>query len=287
MNSISIEIITGLVSLIIGVIVAITTKSKDSKVNWGITLSSIVFTLLIGSHLNSRIEANKIHSLLDFYVKFRDNPDAVNLARKQSEAKNKLADGCVFLKTIFNEKKQRFNNSLETLGNASVFYNITNLSELGEMQNDAVKIFELADKNTRIRATSYVNVDQWWNNEFGKQYSEANKKARERGVEIERVWIIKDKNELKASSLKNSLENEKKMNIKSYYVLEKDIQDFDEDKIDIIIVTNKKDGKSSFYGELNLTLFRKMTSVTFAADFKRLSELESYWTELMKIAEEY
>ncbi|MCH7962613.1 MAG: hypothetical protein IH852_01595 [Bacteroidetes bacterium] len=291
MDSSNIELITLISSLVIGVIVALVTRSTDSKgkkkVEWGITLSSILIVALIGSHLQTRAEANKIKSLLQFYAQFSENPDAVSVAKKELIVNNVLSENYNFLRNIYLSKNKRYQNNLDFLSDYKIQYDITNLAELGEMQNDALKIFDLADKNTRIRATSYVNVDQWWNNEFGLQYKDANKKASERGVKIERIWIIKSKEELNNPSMKKTLNEEKTWKIKSYYVLEEDIQDFDEHKIDIIIVTTIKNVNAAFYGELNLTLFRKMITVTFASNNQRLIELENYWDDLMNVAVEY
>jgi hypothetical protein len=288
-----IEIITGAASLIIGTIVGFMTRGSGKKVDRVLTIVSIFIVLLIGSHINSRIETNRIktetqqiHELTKFYVQFKENPDAINIARKDLIVKE-LTEGHQFLREIYNSKKKRYKKNLETFGDLKIHYNITDLAELGEMQKDATTIFELAGKNTRIRATSYVNTNQWWNNEFGIAYAEANKNARNRGAEIERVWIIKSKKELTKTVFKKILETEKAMKIKSYYVLEKDIQNLGENKIDIIIVTSKRNENAPYYGELNLNLWRKMISVTFASNIKRLNKLENYWDELMKVAKEY
>lgn len=52
----------------------------------------------------------------------------------------------------------------------------------------AIYLWNLSKKV--VKCTSYVNPKEWWQTEGGKRYLKANKQARERGVEIIRVFII-------------------------------------------------------------------------------------------------
>ena len=64
-----------------------------------------------------------------------------------------------------------------------------------DLADAAISLIESA--NREIRATSYVTDNEWWNTAWGKAYLDENRKAVLRGVTIERVFILKDEDDLK------------------------------------------------------------------------------------------
>lgn len=58
-------------------------------------------------------------------------------------------------------------------------------------------LFEIADTDTRILSTTYGESAEWWETPEGHQYWQYNVKALERGVKIERIFIIDDKEGLR------------------------------------------------------------------------------------------
>jgi len=282
----NIELVGVITSVLVTIIVAITTKGKNKKVDWGTTFSWLLIGLLITSHLNQREEIKKNTEVMDFYSEFKDNPSTVELARNALETENGIATSDIaFFNSIFAKKNERFSKNLLTLREKEISYNTNDLEELGEMYNDVIQIFNTSTNKSQIRATSYVNIEQWWTNEFGKKYSEANQEAIDKGVELTRIWIFETKDDFKKT--KNELNIQKnELGVKTFYVYEKDIQELNESKIDVILVDDKI-SKKSFYGELELTPLRKMTSVSFGSKSERMVELNNYWNELMKLSKEF
>jgi hypothetical protein len=283
MENYIIEIVGVFITILTTLIVANFTRDANNKIQWGITFSWLLIGLLITSHINTRILMHKNQSVMDFYAVFKDNPESVTIAKNDLTATKAISEMEIsFFENIFLQKRQRYNHNLENISDEEIKYNITNLMELGEMQNDAVNIFENASNRAKVRATSYVNVEQWWTNEFGEKYEEANKSAVERGVEISRIWIFKDK--MNYENRKEILEEQKKLKINTYYLFEEDIQHLNESKVDVILV---EDQTKSFYGELELNPLRKMLSVNFGGKSSRMLELEEYWSDLLQIAKPY
>jgi len=282
----NIEIIGIIASFLVTIIVALTTKGKNKKVDWGITFSWFLIGLLITSHLNQREELKRNTEVMEFYNEFRNNPNTVKLARNVLETEKVISSSDIkFFNKIFNKKNQRYSSNLLSLQSKEISYNINDLEELGEMYYDVIQIFKTATNKTQIRATSYVNIKQWWTNEFGRKYSIANKEAIERGVELTRIWIFEtyedfEKNKSELTYQKN------KLGVKTFYVFEKDIQELNESKIDVILV-NDKVNKKPFYGELELTPLRKMISVSFGSRNERMIELNNYWNELINLSKEF
>lgn len=58
-----------------------------------------------------------------------------------------------------------------------------------------VDLLERARPGETILATSYVNLGDWWERELGQRYLQANYKAVKRGVEIKRVFIVRQDEE--------------------------------------------------------------------------------------------
>lgn len=282
----NIELIGIITSVLVTIIVAITTKGKNKKVDWGTTFSWLLIGLLITSHLNQREEIKKNTEVMDFYSEFKNNPSTVELARNALETEKGIATSDIaFFNSIFEKKNERFSKNLLSLQEKEISYNTNDLEELGEMYNDVIQIFNTSTNKTQIRATSYVNIEQWWTNEFGKKYSEANQEAIDKGVELTRIWIFETIDDFeKTKSELNIQKNE--LGVKTFYVYEKDIQELNESKIDVILVDDKI-SKKSFYGELELTPLRKMTSVSFGSKSERMVELNNYWSELMKLSKEF
>jgi hypothetical protein len=281
-----IEIVGILISIIITIIVALFTKGKNRTVDWGTTFSWFLISLLITSHISTRAEMSKTTSIMEFYSEFKDNPSSVELARNELDAKKIINDSQIaFFSKIFGVKNTRYESNLNSFKSIKISYNITNLYELGEMQNDVIEIFNTSNSNTTIRATSYVNVDQWWTNEFGKEYSRVNQEAIDRGVDLTRIWIFESPDDFKKTI--NDLKYQKEvLGVKTFYVFENDIQDLNESKIDVILIDDNVKNKS-YYGELELTPLRKMTAVSFASNNERMSELNTYWDQLMDVAKKY
>lgn len=281
----NIELIGIITSVFVTIIVAIITKGKNKKIDWVTTSSWLLIGLLVTSHLNQREELKKNIEMVEFYSEFKNNPSTVELARNALETEKEISSSKIdFFNTIFNKKKDRYSTNLLSLQANKVKYNTNDLEELGEMQNDAIEIFKTATNKSKIRATSYVNIKQWWTDKFGDEYEKANKEAVERGVDVTRVWLFETVKDFEEN--KRKMQNQKDYGVKILYAFEKDIQELNESKIDIILV-NDKNSTNSFYGELELTPLRKMTSVTFGYESDRVIQLNNYWSELIKLSKEF
>lgn len=280
------EIIGVIISFFVTVIVALTTKDKNNNVDWGTTFSWLLISLLITSHLNQREEIKRNTEVMEFYSEFKNNPSTVELARNALETEKEISSSNIdFFNSIFDKKNHRYSTNLLTLQSNEIKYNTNDLEELGEMYNDVIEIYNTSTNKTQIRATSYVNVEQWWTNEFGKKYIQANEEAIKKGVELTRVWIFETLEDFEKTKSELKLQKDK-LGVKTYYVYEKDIQELNESKIDIILVDDKISQKS-FYGELELTPLRKMTSVSFGSKSERMVELNNYWSDLIKLSKEF
>ncbi|MEX0813576.1 MAG: hypothetical protein WD048_15265 [Chitinophagales bacterium] len=281
-----IEIIGTGISILLAVIVALISKGKNRKVDWGITSAWLLIGLLVTSHLNQREIINKNAELLNLYGEFKNSPSTIELARNEIEAKKSLSDMNIqFFQRILNQKHNRYQDNMQTLSSGAITYNTDNLTELGEMYNDVIEIFQVASPNSKIRATSYVNVEQWWTNEFGEDYKKANNEAIERGVELTRIWIFKTDDDFKNSKPEMTYQKET-LGVNTYFVYERDIQDLNESKIDVLLVDNN-DENNSLYGELELTPLRKMISVSFGSNKERMNELNNYWDNLIEVAKKF
>jgi hypothetical protein len=280
-----IETIGAIVSVLVAIIVAVLTKDKNRKIDWGTTTAWLLIGLLITSHLNQRDIINKNAELLNLYGEFRSSPSTIEVARNEIEAKKSLLEVDInFFQNIFSQKNDRYKENLTNLRANKISYNTNNLSELGEMYSDVIRIFELSDNETSIRATSYVNVEQWWTNEFGEEYKNVNKSAVEKGTQLTRVWIFETSRDFENS--KQQMEYQKEvLGVETFYVYEKDIQNLNESKIDVILVDNPN--QKSYYGELELTPLRKMISVSFGSDSQRMRELNLYWNQLIEVSKRY
>ena len=71
------EIIGVIISFFVTIIVALTTKDKNNKVDWGTTFSWLLISLLITSHLNQREEIKRNTEVMEFYSEFKNNPSTV------------------------------------------------------------------------------------------------------------------------------------------------------------------------------------------------------------------
>lgn len=281
----NIELIGIITSVFVTIIVAIITKDKNKKIDWVTTSSWLLIGLLVTSHLNQREELKKNIEMVEFYSEFKNNPSTVELARNALDTEKEISSSKIdFFNTIFNKKKDRYSTNLLSLQAKKVKYNTNDLEELGEMQNDAIEIFKTATNKSKIRATSYVNIKQWWTDKFGDEYEKANKEAVERGVDVTRVWLFETVKDFEEN--KSKMQNQKDYGVKILYAFEKDIQELNESKIDIILV-NDKNSTNPFYGELELTPLRKMTSVTFGYESDRVIQLNNYWSELIKLSKEF
>lgn len=281
----SIEIIGVIVTSIVTIIVAFATRGRNKKIDWGTTFAWLLIGLLITSHLHQRQIINKNAELLNLYGEFKSSPSTIEIARNEIEAKKTLSNSNIdFFQKIFSQKNLRYQDNLISLKSNRISYNTNNLSDLGEMYNDVIKIFELSDSETTIRATSYVNVEQWWTNEFGEKYKEVNKGAVEKGAQITRIWIFNTEDDFENSKMEMTYQKNV-LGIKTLYVFEKDIQNLNELNIDVILVDNLH--QKSYYGELKLTLFRKMVSVSFGYDDHRMRELNIYWDQLINSSKQY
>jgi len=278
-----IEIYGYSISFLITIIVAITTKVRNSKIDWGTTFSWFLIGILVTSHFNQKEILEKNTEIFSFYSDFRESPNIIKTARQSIEAdeKIKLSKIPVF-ESFFKYKSERFSKNMSTLKNEYIKYDTDDLTELGEMYKDVINIFENVESNGKIRATSYVDQAEWWTTKFGNKYKEANKLAINRGVEIERIWIFNSKKSFD-STISDMKQQRDSLGVKVYYVFESEIENLEEDNIDILLIKDKNNN-TSIYGELELSTRRKMTSAKFGFDIARKKELEDYWNSLINIA---
>ena len=276
------EIIGILASFAIAAVVgAITIKRpKEDMASWAITLTSLLIGLLITSHLNMRNELNHLTSQ-QFLSNLKASEGAKRLARSSSNAKAKIDPiKSTFFMELLQRNIDRASTNFISLQKLEINYLISNFRELGELQSDVIEIFRNVENHTRIRATSYVDIEQWWTGIFGEKYTEENNNALARGVEIERIFIFSDETEVTRPDNNKLMASQKESGVKVYYVLFSDIEKYVEDKIDIILVGDE------FYGVLNL-IERKMKRATFSADKKKINELFYYWNNIKSVAKEF
>lgn len=276
------EIIGILGSLAIALIVGrITIKNpKQDMASWAITLTSFLICLIFASHLNMRNQLDQLTSQ-QFLSNLKANENAKKLATNCSLAQTKIDTiKSTFFTNLLVRNINRANTNFSSMKKLEIEYLLSDFRELGELQADVIEIFRNIESYNRIRATSYVDIEQWWTGIFGEKYTEENNNALARGVEIERIFIFSDSNEVTRPDYQELMSSQKASGVKVYYVLYKDIEDYVDEKIDIILVGDE------FFGVLNL-IERKMKRAKFSADRTKINELQEYWKNIKSVAKEF
>lgn len=143
-----------------------------------------------------------------------------------------------FLGEVLTSQFDRFSAAVGAAKNG--LYNVS----IQQLPVVAISIIEKT--NRTVRATSYVNDDEWWNTSWGRAYLDENRRAvKERNVKIERVFILRTEQDLqtKRALLKANAD----AGVKVSYVLASDLQEpFSED---VILIDDQVAGVLNLNGQ--------------------------------------
>jgi len=144
-----------------------------------------------------------------------------------------------------------------------------------EMPDFSMKLIEQAQKS--YLATSYVSKEEWWDTPWGKIYGRKNFEAVERGVRVERTFIVSSDEDLEL--LRPLLDRQKKAGIlvRVAYV----------DDLDVKVTSDMLVIDGGFGGELELTPDKGMSRARFSTDEREIDALERRISSLSRQAEIY
>lgn len=180
---------------------------------------AVAMTLIVGIFMATTKIMFTVDGIGEVANKFVDPQKIIKVFDEAYECHPGLGDIC---RKKFSKSQKSFQDMLLDAQNKE--YKIDK-NDIGTI---ALSLIDYANKS--IYATSYVNEEEWWRKEWGKTYLDANKKAIERGVKIERTFIFPDEKSFERS--RDILENNCKVGVLVKY-LYKDVFE------DIIIVDDK------------------------------------------------
>jgi len=275
-------IVIPVISIILGLIKYFTSQGSTDNVTIIILLLTLIIIPLVTVVINLLITRYNLDSTHDSLKKTNDeirkkNSDFLQstnilisdtIARSNNYYNLHLHSHKDVLAQFIPGLVDEFNMKIKALSNGHLFEN-----DPSKYQEFCSSVFNLAKENGKIRATSIVNPDVFWEDENTINYLRNNKTLIERGVTIERYFFVNEQN--KESSLK-AIANNLSVNVHVHIIKEEDIKKKDYIKDcgivdDSIAIESKVDssrnifkvdvyiGEKTKYSEIN-TLFDLLNS---------------------------
>lgn len=232
------------------------------------TYSLILFTALT----LSQIKYVNLSEILDGRTEIN------SLSRNLNNTYDAIGNNKI-LKSIVDDKIEALNNFTSYATSNEKNIRITNKSDF---ITTAGKIFEMADDNSTILATSYVNKDNWWYGIEGEEYMKKNYNfVKNKKGTIKRIHIFANQDEFRF--YKKLLAKERENGIDVKYVYVEDIpKELDYDlKQDIIVLGGE------FAGRLELNDGRTPKLINYYASETKVSELNKVFSNLQKYSTEF
>ena len=259
------------VGAIITIIVAIITYFKSRNRKSDVLLVSIlggILTIMVGLRFDAIPTIRNVHSLS---VNLHADSEVMELAELLLKA-NSVARGSnePLVGTLLAHRFRVLRPYLEAFSNERF--------EITERDLPAFTMDLIENAEESFRATSYVRLDEWWNQPWGNSYELANIDAVKRGVEVSRTFIFSGSDTVDNSIMENAVDHMKTQlqnGIKIYFVDANRLRN--ELTSDIVLIDNR------LAGELVMTPARSFSAATFFTEDDEVERIRKALDEIQII----
>ena len=256
------------VSIVVGIVTYWKAQEHKELLAVAVTTLGAILSLLIGIRYSV---APSIEKHVALQQKMAATPHATDILEKYSNTfeyltKNNDSDSLIVQEFEYQRYVQI--GVLDSFGKGE--FTITS----DQMPSFALRMIRSAKK--KFTATSYVDSSDWWKTPWGKKYRNENKIAVEKGVEIQRTYVVQSEEEF--NLLRPIMDEQVDQKIDVQFAMTKDVGLV---ASDLVIIDE------NIAGTLTLTPEKKMKSAVFQTDKREIEDVRRKIDKIRVQAEKY